>query len=126
MAKWDSVRMLAAKIKLLNGVRNDIALGLQTHICTAIRTRKIGASLDHWLAGEELRAYIVGAMGVDTVYFEDWLIRALPAKQFENRPSQERAQIAREARVQWLDWMIAELKDQLRERAPRHRALNEA
>jgi hypothetical protein len=106
MAKKDSIKMLEAKIAVLQQARKEFNTVRCSGICTAIHTSiDWDSPIKFHNAGLSLLEYIKESLEY-SLYLEDWLKK--------NKPHINRSdKNMKEYRLQWIDWMIACLQEDL-------------
>jgi hypothetical protein len=109
MAKKDSVEVLDMKIRLLKEARKIISRKDQKYICYALSSaaRSMDWSILKWGVYEKLTDYISKALGRHA-YYQDWV------KTNNKRLNLELdADSLRKYRLQWIDWMLCCLEEDL-------------
>lgn len=112
MAKKDSMEMLKAKIKVLKSAKKTLkALTLNNvvGICYSLDydypyTLKWFVCSTEYMAAESISKYIQYSLK-RFAYLGDWM----RSKNFDSSPAS-----VRKARLQWIDWMIASLKEDIK------------
>jgi hypothetical protein len=107
MAKKDSIKMLEAKIEVLQRARKKFKTGMYPGICSAIFS-----SYNCWherhldAAGMALTDYISESLGNRAAYLGQWLS--------VDRPQLSRSdKNMKKYRLQWIDWMLSCLREDL-------------
>ena len=111
MAKRDSVEMLEAKIKLLNCARKLIKSGKNEYICVALRASRDSYYGIYGFYGydvvRELKSYISNQLG-DCTTLDEWIKNR---SRYKNLNQSLKAM--RKYRLQWIDWMLSCLREDL-------------
>lgn len=112
MAKEDSMKMLKAKIKVLKSAKKTLkALDADSGMGICYNLEHGYPYVYKWLAhpveavaAESIKKYIRYSLK-KFAYLGDWM----RSKKFDNSPDS-----VRKARLQWIDWMIASLKEDIK------------
>jgi hypothetical protein len=116
----EKIKLLQTKIKMLQGARRRIRTGHTRFVCYAITNERESMLLKNWeLAGQashDLKRYIEKVLGL-SAYLDGWIARKRPKinKTFKNRPQDQVQTRMRAIRIQWIDWMIDCLKEDLQQ-----------
>jgi hypothetical protein len=105
MAKKDSIKMLKAKIAVLQQAKKRFNTGGYPGICSAITFSYDYCDSEQEKAAKELKNYISKQLQ-DYLYLNGWLRN--------NRPKVSTSEFSmKKHRLQWIDWMIACLQEDL-------------